>query len=138
MHFMALAAPPMFPGWLVSIKVKRICGNIGLLDISDIICVFNKQFRYLIKEICLHHPILNIAIRAARQAGQVIMRHLDRLDTLNIQVKARNDFVSEVDHLAEAEIIRVITAAYPDHAILADESGARSGNSYQWIIDPLD
>jgi myo-inositol-1(or 4)-monophosphatase len=86
----------------------------------------------------LHHPILNIAIKAARQAGHVIMRHLDRLDTLNIQVKGKNDFVSEVDQLAEREIIRVISAAYPDHAILAEESGAKSGNTYQWIIDPLD
>ena len=46
------------------------------------------------KEIRLHHPMLNIAVRAARQAGNVIMRHLDRLDTLNVQTKARNDFVT--------------------------------------------
>jgi len=86
----------------------------------------------------LYHPVLNIAVKAARQAGNVIMRHLDRLDTLTVQVKARNDFVTEVDQLAESEIIRVITAAYPEHAILAEESGAQSGNAYQWIIDPLD
>jgi myo-inositol-1(or 4)-monophosphatase len=82
--------------------------------------------------------MLNIAVKAARQAGNVIMRHLDRLDTLNIQTKAHNDFVSEVDVRAEAEIIDIISKAYPDHAILAEESGTRSGSTYQWIIDPLD
>ncbi len=84
------------------------------------------------------HPMLNIAIKAARRAGNVMLRHLDRLEGLTVQEKSRNDFVSEVDHLAEAEIIRVITSAYPDHAILAEESGSRDGNSFMWIIDPLD
>ena len=90
------------------------------------------------KEIRLHHPMLNIAVKAARQAGNVIMRHLDRLDTLSVKAKARNDFVSEVDVLAESEIIGVISRAYPDHSILAEESGSHSGETYQWIIDPLD
>lgn len=82
--------------------------------------------------------MLNIATKAARKAGNVMLRHLDRLDSLNIQEKTRNDYVSEVDQLAEAEIIQVITAAYPDHSILAEESGSKPGNSCQWIIDPLD
>ena len=72
--------------------------------------------------------MLNIAVKAARQAGKVIMRHLDRLDTLKVQVKGRNDFVSEVDFIAETEIINAISAAYPEHAILAEESGTQSGN----------
>ena len=84
------------------------------------------------------HPTLNIAAKAARQAGNVILRHLDRLDSLTVEAKNKNDFVTEVDKMAEAEIIRVIKSAYPDHAILAEESGAQTGNSYQWIIDPLD
>lgn len=84
------------------------------------------------------HPTLNIAVKAARQAGNVILRHLDRIDSLTIEAKARNDFVTEVDKLAEAEIIRVIKAAFPDHAILAEESGSQAGTSCQWIIDPLD
>jgi myo-inositol-1(or 4)-monophosphatase len=83
-------------------------------------------------------PMLNIAIKAARAAGQVIVRHVGRLDTLTVQHKQPNDFVSEVDHLAEREIIRVIQRAYPDHAILAEESGLQAGSEYQWIIDPLD
>lgn len=86
----------------------------------------------------MQHPILNIAVKAARQAGHVILRHLDRLNSLNVEAKGRNDFVTEVDRLAEAEIIDVISSSYPDHAILAEESGTRSGNTYQWIIDPLD
>ena len=84
------------------------------------------------------NPALNIAIMAARKAGGVILRHLDRLGTLTVANKSRNDYVSEVDRLAEEEIIRVIHKAYPEHGILAEESGRRNGNDYQWIIDPLD
>ncbi len=83
-------------------------------------------------------PMLNIAVKAARAAGSVIARHVDRIDTLSIQSKARNDFVSEVDHLAEQEIIRIIRRAYPSHGILAEESGEKPGDEFQWIIDPLD
>lgn len=84
------------------------------------------------------HPMLNIATKAARQAGGVILRHLDRLDRLTVAQKDTNDFVTEVDQLAESEIIRVLHAAYPDHAVLAEESGSYAGNDYRWIIDPLD
>lgn len=85
------------------------------------------------------HPMLNIAVRAARSAGNVITRYLGRLDTLSITSKQRNDFVSEVDQLAEQEIIAVLRKAYPGHGILAEESGRQGGNDeYQWIIDPLD
>ncbi len=85
-------------------------------------------------------PLLNIAIRAARRAGDVIVRYVDRLDTLTIRTKEHNDFVSEVDKQAEDEIIQAIRAAYPDHAILGEESGSLQGRSaeYTWIIDPLD
>lgn len=84
------------------------------------------------------HPLLNTAIKAARKAGTVIMRHADHVDRLSIETKGRNDFVSEVDRLAEAEIIQTIRNAYPDHAILAEESGEQAGSQYKWIIDPLD
>jgi myo-inositol-1(or 4)-monophosphatase len=82
--------------------------------------------------------MLNIAIGAARSAGNVIVRNLERVDRLTIGTKQRNDFVTEVDRLAEHEIIRVIHRAYPDHAILAEESGAQGDNEYEWVIDPLD
>ena len=84
------------------------------------------------------HPMLNIAVRAARSAGNVISRYADQVDTLTVSNKAPNDYVSEVDKRAEQEIIQVIRKSYPDHAILAEESGAQAGNDYQWIIDPLD
>src|SRR3990172_10844213 len=84
------------------------------------------------------HPLLNIAVTAARKAGVVITRALDRLDTLNVSSKGRNDYVSEVDRQAEQEIIHVIRKAYPSHGILAEESGDQAGDDYVWIIDPLD
>ena len=84
------------------------------------------------------HPLLNTAIKAARRAGSLIMRYIDQLDRVTIERKGRNDFVSEVDQLAESEIIQIIRHAYPDHTILAEESGQQAGNEYQWIIDPLD
>ncbi len=86
------------------------------------------------------NPMLNIAISAARAAGNIIMRHYNRIESLSVRSKQRNDFVSEVDHMAEQEIIRIIRRAHPQHGILAEESGpSRSQNNhYQWIIDPLD
>jgi myo-inositol-1(or 4)-monophosphatase len=85
-------------------------------------------------------PILNIAIRAARKAGDFVVRYVDRVDTLTVKAKERNDFVSEVDRQAEDEIVQIIRAAYPDHAILGEESGARAGRDadWTWVIDPLD
>lgn len=85
------------------------------------------------------HPMLNIAIRAARSAGDLIARSLEKLDTLTISQKGKNDFASEVDKLAEQEIIRILQKAYPHHAVLAEESGLHAGNQeFVWVIDPLD
>ena len=83
-------------------------------------------------------PALNIAISAARAAGQVILRNLARVPDLKVHCKSVNDFVSEVDHHAEREIIAIIQKSYPSHAILAEESGAQAGDDCEWIIDPLD
>jgi len=84
------------------------------------------------------HPMLNIAIRAARNAGDLIQRSSENVGQLTISKKTQNDFVSEVDRMAEQEIIQVIKYAYPDHSILAEESGEHKGNEYTWVIDPLD
>lgn len=84
------------------------------------------------------NPTTTIAVRAARQAGSIIMRSFGRLDTLTVAEKQANDYVSEVDRNAEAAIIDVIRKAYPSHAILAEESGAQGKDEYQWVIDPLD
>ena len=83
-------------------------------------------------------PMLNIAIRAARSGGRVLLRYFDHVDTLDVQSKGVHDFVSEVDRNSEQAIIEVLRQSYPDHAILAEESGSRPGNDYQWVVDPLD
>jgi myo-inositol-1(or 4)-monophosphatase len=84
------------------------------------------------------HGMLNIAIRAARRAGDLMLRHLNKLESMQIAEKGRNDFVTRVDQLAEEAIIEIIKDHYPDHAILAEESGLSGEHEYQWIIDPLD
>jgi myo-inositol-1(or 4)-monophosphatase len=84
------------------------------------------------------HPLLNIAVRAARRAGDIIIRHVNQLDAIRVDSKGRNDFVSEVDRMAEDDIIRTVRRSYPDHAFLAEESGASGDAEYVWIIDPLD
>ncbi|POZ53955.1 inositol-1-monophosphatase [Methylovulum psychrotolerans] len=82
--------------------------------------------------------MLNIAVRAARSAGDLILRSSDSIGQLRIDQKGKNDYASEVDRMAEREIISIIRAAYPDHAILAEESGEHQGNDFVWVIDPLD
>lgn len=87
-------------------------------------------------------PMLNTAIKAARRAGSVISRASFDLTSLQVTRKEHNDFVTEVDRAAEDAIIDVLKKAYPDHAILAEESGASDNlhdeNENVWIIDPLD
>jgi myo-inositol-1(or 4)-monophosphatase len=70
------------------------------------------------------HGMVNIAIRAARRAGEIMVRHMNQLEALEVIEKSRNEFVSQVDQAAEAAIIEVIKDHYPEHAILAEESGA--------------
>ena len=87
------------------------------------------------------HPMLTTAVKAARRAGSVINRGARDLDMLTVTAKGPKDFVSEVDHAAEAAIVETLHATYPDHAILAEEGTARGANAaaeHLWIIDPLD
>ncbi len=87
------------------------------------------------------HPMLNIAVKAARAAGAIINRAALDLDLLKIGSKGPNDYVTEVDRAAEDIIIRTLLEAYPGHGILAEESGREHGarhSEYVWIIDPLD
>ncbi len=85
------------------------------------------------------HPTVNIAVRAARRAGDIIQRATSHMDELTITTKSQNDYVSEVDQQAEQAIIEIIRKSFPDHDILAEESGASNDTSdFQWIIDPLD
>jgi len=87
------------------------------------------------------HPALNIAVKAALRAGQIINRAALNLERLQVAVKRQHDYVTEVDQEAEAAIIETLRNAYPDHGILAEESGLSAPgqkSGFQWIIDPLD
>ena len=85
-------------------------------------------------------PMVTIALRAARKAGDLIVRASDELDRVGHQAKGVADYVTEVDIAAEQEILYQLGKAYPDHAFLAEESG-QTGNAksdHLWVIDPLD
>ncbi len=86
------------------------------------------------------HPMLNIAIRAARKAGDFIAKSAENLELVETLQKGTNDFVTNVDTAAEQIIIDVIKKSYPEHNIVSEEAGVVSGKDtdYQWIIDPLD
>jgi myo-inositol-1(or 4)-monophosphatase len=87
-------------------------------------------------------PMLNIALRAARAAGELIVRSMERLDSLSVSEKDSKDYVTQVDLAAEKTIVNTILKAYPDHSILGEEgssiAGQGEGADYQWVIDPLD
>jgi myo-inositol-1(or 4)-monophosphatase len=87
------------------------------------------------------HPMLNVAIKAARAAGAIINRAALDVEAVRISQKQVNDFVTEVDHASEATIIETLLTAYPGHGILAEETGSTHGakdSEFVWIIDPLD
>ena len=85
-------------------------------------------------------PMVNIALRAARQAGEMIVKAADNLESVEVSEKSKNDFVTEIDKRSEQIIIDSILKAYPDHHFLSEERGFDGNNSsdIQWIIDPLD
>jgi len=86
------------------------------------------------------HPMLNTAVKAARRAGSIINRAALNREGLEVRAKHRNDFVTQVDKAAEEAILAIIRQAYPEHALLAEESGFSESKEYEyrWIIDPLD
>jgi myo-inositol-1(or 4)-monophosphatase len=88
----------------------------------------------------MREPIVNIAVQAARAAGNIIIRAQDRLDTIKVSEKRPNDYVTEIDQQAEREIINIIRKAHPSHGILGEEGGDMPGTNddYLWIIDPID
>jgi myo-inositol-1(or 4)-monophosphatase len=87
-------------------------------------------------------PMLTMALRAARAASDIIMRYFERIETIQINAKGINDFVTEVDQAAEHAIIKSLRKTYPDHTYIGEESGRVDGVGedalYEWIIDPLD
>jgi myo-inositol-1(or 4)-monophosphatase len=85
------------------------------------------------------HPLLNIAITAARTAGDIINRSAEQIDRIRISTKANQEYFTEIDVKAEQSIINTIRKAYPDHGIIAEESGTMDSDAeVVWIIDPLD
>ena len=87
------------------------------------------------------HPMLNVAIKAARAAGAIINRAALDVESVRISQKQINDFVIEVDHVSETVIIETLLTAYPGHGILAEESGSQhvaKDSEFVWIIAPLD
>ncbi len=84
------------------------------------------------------HALLNVAVMAAHSGGDTLIRNLNKLDKIKVEQKGRNDFVSEADRQAEQAVIATIKKHYPEHSILAEESGAQGESDYTWIIDPLD
>jgi myo-inositol-1(or 4)-monophosphatase len=86
----------------------------------------------------MQHPLINIAVKAARSASKIILRAVDRLDSVKVSEKGQNDYVTEIDQQAEQEIINIIHDVYPEHAILGEESGKSGAGECVWIIDPID
>lgn len=84
------------------------------------------------------HALLNVAVMAARRGGGSLIRSLNKLGQIKVELKGRNDFVSEADRNAEQAVIETILKHYPEHAILAEESGAHGDSDHVWVIDPLD
>lgn len=85
-------------------------------------------------------PMLNIALRAARKAGDIVARASEQVYTLEVKEKNANDFVTEIDRASEKEVIYHLSKAYPDHGFLGEEGGQQgnTNSDYQWIIDPVD
>ena len=86
----------------------------------------------------MQKPAVTIMVKAARAAGTILIRHMNRLDALNVVEKDRLDYASEVDGLAEAEIVRELKRSMPDCAILGEETGASGRGRQTFVIDPLD
>lgn len=84
------------------------------------------------------HALLNVAIMAAHKGGDTLIRCLPKLDKIRVEEKGRNDFVTEADRNAERAVIDTIRKHYPEHAILAEESGQQGESDFVWVIDPLD
>lgn len=86
------------------------------------------------------NPVVTIMVKAARQGGNVLLRNINKLDSLNVVEKERLDYASEVDADAEKAVIKELRRAYPDYSVLGEESGGQAGKNgrYTWVIDPLD
>lgn len=82
--------------------------------------------------------ILDVALKAAEEASKVLMEYFGKLSSLEIEEKSKNDYVTEADKKSEMVIIKTIQGYFPQHTIIAEESGGKEGNEWKWYIDPLD
>ncbi len=82
--------------------------------------------------------VIDTAIKAAERASEILLDYFGKLGRLEIEEKAKNDFVTEADRKSEMIIIKTIQEVFPQHTIVAEESGFHSGNDWKWYIDPLD
>lgn len=82
--------------------------------------------------------IIDVAINAANKASEILKNYHRKFNELKVELKSKNDFVTKADKEAEKVIIKEIKSYFPNHAIVAEESGIQSGNNYKWVIDPLD
>ena len=86
----------------------------------------------------MQKPAVTVMVKAARLAGNVLLRNINKLDALNVVEKGRLDYASEVDADAEKAVIKELKRAYPDYSVLGEEGGVQGVNRYMWVIDPLD
>ncbi|MBD3374976.1 inositol monophosphatase [candidate division KSB1 bacterium] len=82
--------------------------------------------------------MIKTAIAAAKQAGEILLKHHGQIDLAHVDTKNPSDFVTHVDKKSEQIIIEVIKSDFPDHKIYAEESAKDTRGGYRWIIDPLD
>ena len=80
-------------------------------------------------------PMLNIAVRAARNAGKIIARSFEQLDLVQSELKGSHDFVPNVDKEAEQAIITTIQASFQDHSFIAPETGVTEEDSATILSD---
>jgi myo-inositol-1(or 4)-monophosphatase len=86
----------------------------------------------------MQKPAVTVMVKAARLAGNVLLRHINRLEALNVVQKDRMDYASEVDADAEKVIVKELRRAYPEYGVMGEEGGVHGGGRYMWVIDPLD
>jgi len=78
--------------------------------------------------------MLNVAVMAARRGGDTLIRNINKIEKMHVDQKGRNDFVSDADRAAEHAVIETIKRHYPEHAILAEESGQQGDSDHVWVI----
>lgn len=81
---------------------------------------------------------LAVGTAAAREAAGIVRDGFARFDGMRVETKGQGDVVTDVDRRAEQAIVARLRAAFPTHGFLAEESGASDGDTYRWIIDPID